>query len=89
MKNPTSKSSEDKAETAAAGGSQVQAATDAAEALGYLGEKADPTPNEHYTVAGVVAGKPTPETDAGAAADAAKAAGVKAPVAPSTKSAKG
>lgn len=84
MKNPTSKSSETKADTASAGGDQVQAATDAAEDKGYFGEKTDPTPNEHYTVAGVVAGKPTPETDAGAAAEAAKA-----PVAPSTKSSKG
>ncbi|MGV9600794.1 hypothetical protein ACWDR1_29455 [Streptosporangium sandarakinum] len=34
-----------------------------AQAHGYFGHKVDPTPNEHYTVAGVVEGKPTPETD--------------------------
>lgn len=37
---------------------------------GYHGVRTDPTPLEHYTVPGVVAGKPTPETDAKAAADA-------------------
>jgi hypothetical protein len=30
---------------------------------GFTGIEVDKTPNEHYTVAGVVAGKPTPETD--------------------------
>lgn len=30
---------------------------------GFRGEQADATPNENYTVAGVLAGKPTPETD--------------------------
>jgi hypothetical protein len=35
------------------------------------GEEVDTTPNENYTVAGVTAGKPTPETDE----DAAKAVG--------------
>jgi hypothetical protein len=30
---------------------------------GFLGKVPDPTPNEHYTVGGVLAGKPTPETD--------------------------
>lgn len=30
--------------------------------VGYLGRVADLTPNEHYTVAGVLAGKPVPET---------------------------
>ncbi len=30
---------------------------------GYRGVQADETPNENYTVAGVLAGKPTPETD--------------------------
>lgn len=42
---------------------EVQAVVDEAEELGYLGAPVDPTPKEHYTVAGVVAGKPTPETD--------------------------
>lgn len=30
---------------------------------GYFGHQVDKTPNENYTVAGVLAGKPTPETD--------------------------
>jgi hypothetical protein len=43
----------------------VQKAVDEAEDKGYLGVEVDPTPNEHYTVAGVLAGKPTPESDLG------------------------
>jgi hypothetical protein len=39
---------------------------------GFRGVQVDPTPRENYTVQGVVAGKPTPETDAGAA-EAARA----------------
>lgn len=38
---------------------------------GFRGVEVDPTPNEHYTVAGVTKGKPTPETDE-KAAEAAK-----------------
>lgn len=30
---------------------------------GFRGQQVDATPNEHYTVAGVTAGKPTPETN--------------------------
>jgi hypothetical protein len=52
---------------------QVQATVDAENEQGFIGTKADPTPNEHYTVAGVLAGKPTPETDPKAAAEAAQA----------------
>jgi hypothetical protein len=58
------------------GADQVQQATDEAEDQGFVGVKVDPTPDEHYTVAGVVAGKPTPETDPEAAAKAAQAAGL-------------
>jgi hypothetical protein len=47
---------------------RVENVLDAEQARGYRGLKADPTPNEHYTVAGVTSGKPTPETDADAAA---------------------
>lgn len=54
----------------------VQQATDKAAQQGYFGVETDPTPNEHYTVAGVLAGKPTPETDKDAAAEARKAAGL-------------
>ena len=43
----------------------VQRATDKAQEQGFFGVEVDPTPNEHYSVAGVVEGKPTPETDAG------------------------
>jgi hypothetical protein len=41
----------------------VQRATDKAQEQGFYGVETDPTPNEHYSVAGVVEGKPTPETD--------------------------
>ena len=44
---------------------EVQKAFDEAEDKGYIGVPVDPTPKENYTVAGVLAGKPTPETDAG------------------------
>ncbi|MFJ7176409.1 hypothetical protein ACIQXA_08375 [Streptomyces massasporeus] len=43
---------------------EVQKTFDEAEDKGYLGVPVDPTPKENYTVAGVLAGKPTPETDA-------------------------
>jgi hypothetical protein len=46
---------------------ELQERVDEAEAKGYLGVEADKTPDEHYTVQGVIAGKPTPETDGGAA----------------------
>lgn len=39
---------------------------------GLRGVKVDPTPNHHYTVPGVLAGKPTPETDEKAAQKAAE-----------------
>ena len=32
---------------------------------GFIGEQVDETPNEHYTVAGVTSGKPTPENPEG------------------------
>jgi hypothetical protein len=44
---------------------ELQERVDEAEAKGYYGVEADPTPDEHYTVQGVTAGKPTPETDRG------------------------
>lgn len=71
MGDETQKSKADKSSTDA-GAAQVQAAMDEATAKGYLGEKTDPTPNEHYTLQGVVAEKPTPETDPEAAAAAAE-----------------
>lgn len=42
---------------------QIQKAKDVEEDRGLHGVEVDPTPNEHYTVGGVIAGKPTPETD--------------------------
>jgi len=51
----------------------AQKATDRAAARGFLGVEVDPTPNSAYTVAGVTAGEPTPETDADRAAAARKA----------------
>lgn len=42
---------------------EVQRATDKAQEQGFFGIEADPTDNAAYTVAGVVAGEPTPETD--------------------------
>lgn len=55
------------------GQDEVQATVDQEEEQGFRGTKADPTPNENYSVAGVLAEKPTPETDAEskAAADSA------------------
>lgn len=46
-----------------AGQAEVQKTFDEANEKGYFGEVPDPTPNENYTLAGVNAGKPTPETD--------------------------
>lgn len=56
-----------------AGEAEVQQNVDAENDKGFRGAKVDPTPNENYTVAGVTSGKPTPETDAKAAADAREA----------------
>lgn len=44
---------------------EVQKAVDEAADKGYLGVEVDPTPDSHYSVAGVLEGKPTPETDLG------------------------
>lgn len=51
---------------AEAANEQVQKTVDAEEEKGLRGVEVDPTPNENYTVDGVLAGKPTPETDADA-----------------------
>ena len=42
---------------------EVQKQVDKEQEQGFRGIETDPTPNENYTVAGVVAGLPTPETD--------------------------
>lgn len=49
---------------------EVQARMDKETEKGYHGQKVDPTPNKNYTVAGVNAGLPTPETDPEMAAKA-------------------
>jgi hypothetical protein len=54
-----------------AGQAELQARFDEEMEQGYAGVVADPTPNHAYTVAGVVAGEATPETDAEAAQKAA------------------
>ncbi len=43
---------------------EVQKAVDEASEKGFLGVEVDPTDDRAYTVAGVLAGEPTPETDA-------------------------
>lgn len=53
---------------------QVQEAVDVETDQGFRGLEVDPTPNENYTVKGVLAGKPTPETDEKQAAKASEAA---------------
>ena len=57
------------------GADQVAEKMDVETEQGFRGTKVDPTPNENYTVAGVTAGKPTPETDAKAAAKARESSG--------------
>lgn len=59
--------------TKSAGQDQVQAKVDQETEQGFRGEKVDPTPDSHYSVAGVTSGKPTPETDEKAAAKADEA----------------
>lgn len=56
-----------------AGQAEVKKTIDKENADGFRGTKADPTPNEAYTLPGVARGDPTPETDPDAAAEAAKA----------------
>lgn len=56
-----------------AGQKQVQDKVDEETEQGFRGDKVDPTPDHAYTVAGVTAGKPTPETDEKAAAKADEA----------------
>lgn len=44
---------------------EVSATSDEAADKGYLGFSPDKTPRENYTLAGVLAGKPTPENTRG------------------------
>lgn len=52
------------------GAAEVQAKVDEENEQGFRGTAVDPTPRENYTLQGVVDGKPTPETDEKAAAEA-------------------
>ena len=54
-------------------GARVALTDEAAQAAGFFGFEVDPTPDENYTVAGVLAGKPTPENSTKAAAAAKEA----------------
>lgn len=58
------------------GGGEVEKGINEAAAQGYFGERPDPTPLHHYTLDGVLAGKPTPETDPELAVKARAAVGV-------------
>lgn len=56
------KATDNKATPEVAGTGEVQAKMDEINAQGYHGERADSTPLENYTLPGVTANKPTPET---------------------------
>ena len=55
------------------GAAEVAANLEEEQEQGYRGEAVDPTPNHAYTVAGVTAGEPTPETDEALAREAREA----------------
>lgn len=57
------------------GAAEVGEKLEAEQEQGYRGVAADPTPNHAYTVEGVTAGEPTPETDDDARAEANKSLG--------------
>lgn len=65
----------DKSKSNDSGEAEVQAKVDAENEQGFRGTAVDPTPRENYTLRGVVASKPTPETDAQAAAEAREVSG--------------
>ena len=52
----------DKAERGDGGAAEVQKIADEEVEQGFRGVEVDKTPNENYTVAGVLAGKETPES---------------------------
>lgn len=64
MTNPEKKTKTANTSGGDSGEAQVQAISDEASEKGYFGTTPDKTPNENYTLAGVVAGKPTPESEA-------------------------
>lgn len=65
------------AKTAEKSSKQVDKVIHKENAQGFVGTEVDSTPNENYTIAGVIKGKPTPETDDKAAAQARKDAGLR------------
>jgi hypothetical protein len=71
-KKADDKAAEKSSKSGDVGEAEVQAKFDAAHKVGYSGVSTDPTPNENYTIRGVLAGKPTPETDYDAALEAVK-----------------
>jgi hypothetical protein len=58
------------------GADEVQKTVNKETEQGFSGVEVDPTPNEDYTVAGVIEGAPTPETDSDTAMAARVAAGL-------------
>lgn len=53
-------------------GARVATTLEEAQEVGFLGVEVDPTPDENYSVSGTLAGKPVPETDADAKAEASQ-----------------
>jgi hypothetical protein len=66
---PKRQSPREASRTAEKAEEQARSAVDRETEQGFRGDEQDSTPNEHYTVAGVLAGRPVPE----AAADPAVA----------------
>lgn len=64
---------DDQGQTGDAGVAEVEKKVAESDDRGYLGEVADPTPNENYTFSGRAAGAPVPETDPELAEQARKA----------------
>jgi carbamate kinase len=65
------KSDQSASQTGDAGEKELQAIIDKESEQGYRGVVADPTPNSAYSLGGVAAGEPTPETHEGQADKAA------------------
>lgn len=60
-KAPARKPKATASEPAAKAAPKKEAASAEPHPTGYVGDHTDPTPNEHYTLSGVIAGKPIPE----------------------------
>lgn len=68
MAKSTARKSPEKAVSQAK--AEVDKAVEKETEQGFRGNEVDPTPNENYTVKGVIDGKPVPETNAEARAAA-------------------